>query len=64
MLNSHILIVTALLLSFQTEYTMSVLVVGVSVRGLQLPSGVVRARGLHTSLVVTAGEKMGKPDPK
>ena len=39
----------------------SLLVVGV--RGLQ-PSGVVRARGLHTSLVVTAGEKMGKPDPK
>ena len=40
----------------------SLLVVGM--RGVQLPSGVVRARGLHTSLVVTAGEKMGKPDPK
>ena len=52
-------------LLFQTKYKMSLsrsfLVVGV--RGLQLPaSGVVR--GLHTSLVVTAGEKMGKPDPK
>ena len=41
------------------------LVVGVRGPGLQLPSsGLVSLRGLHTSLVVTAGEKMGKPDPK
>lgn len=41
------------------------MVVGVRGPGLQLPwSGLVTLRGLHTSPVVTAGEKMGKPDPK
>ena len=63
----HIWMSSEIYLLFQTKYKMSLsrslLVVGV--RGLQLPaSGLVSARGLHTSLVVTAGEKMGKPDPK